>query len=245
MDIISDFDSFHKFIKGTKEGVIIDYAAVPFRMQLQLYSIFLKLKASEWKFENEDKESLLKSVEKLYSPDVPLPEKKELLVKMAFMDDVRFYKALKEFEKHAGEELKEWVKIVLRQSQVVMENLLGDENKILVFTGLGGKDEKIRYFGVFAHRDNELLSDYQRLVIKNELYDGLKSNGGILEKLYFEDFFAAFLFLTEFGSDVKALLRNILKEINVYGNFLRGDFLVTNIKILSKEEIVQQFMYNE
>ncbi len=245
MDIISDFDAFNDFIKGNNGDFSVDYAALPLRMQLQLYALVMNLKVEGWNPAAQDKDELLKSVEKLYSPDVPENEKKELLIKMSFIDDIRFYKALKEFEKHAGKGLDEWVKIALRQNKVILENSLGDEHKVLVFTGLGGKDERIRYFGVFAHRDNKSLSEYQKLVIKNELYDGLKSNGGELEKLYFEDFFAAFLFLAKLKSDVKTTLQKIVDEINVYGNFLREDFLITNIKVLSKEEITRQFINNE
>jgi len=233
---VSDFNSFFEFIN--KDGENYKHIALPLDLQHEFHLTYKKLIDSKWYSKKIDKEKLLQETEKLYSPNVPLDEKKELIVKFSFIDDINFYKALKKYEKFADKELKNWVKIAIKQSEVILENSLGELNNVLIFSGLGGKKDKIRFFGTFFLRyPNNKFSEYQKLVIKNELLEGLKSYNCELEKLYFNNFFAAFIFLAEIKSNLGEILKKILEEINVYGNFLKNNFIITNIKIPSIKEI--------
>ncbi len=40
-------------------------------------------------------------------------------------------------------------------------------------------------------------------------------------------------------ADIKQVFRNIVDECNQYGHFLKEDFMITNVKVLTRGEIIQ------
>jgi hypothetical protein len=121
---------------------------------------------------------------------------------------------------------------------MVIQSSLMDEQQVYISTGLGGKEQKLRYFVVFIC--NESVDEYssvQRKLIKTELEYALTHNNGILEEISFEKDLAIAILLLPVKSDIQGVFSSVINECNQYGDFVRQDIIITNVKRMSVNEI--------
>ncbi len=127
--------------------------------------------------------------------------------------------------------------MALQESRLKLESQLLDENKVLITTGLGGKGFKLRYFIVLFTPNGMPLNNAQRSIITKELKYCMRLNGSELEDIEFEDSFASVLCMIPLNVPPQSLFQSVIKECNVLGNFLFKEFIITNVKALSSDEI--------
>ena len=58
-----------------------------------------------------------------------------------------------------------------------------------------------------------------------------------IEKIDFPENYATFVSLLPISSDIQSIFKSALEECNQLGNFLQANFLVTNVKVFSNDEI--------
>ena len=174
----------------------------------------------------------------LFNPDVPIEEKKNLLVLLASQDKVIAFRTIEKYARNPDPELHSWSILALQESRMVIQSSLMDEQQVYISTGLGGKDQKLRYFAVFIGRENvaEYTSVQQRL-IRTELEYGLKNNHGDLEEISFHDNMAIVILLLPVKSNIQSVFNGVINECNQYGDFVRQDIIITNVKRMTVEEI--------
>jgi len=183
-------------------------------------------------------ELILQHQADLFNPDVPIDEKKSLLVLLAAQEKVEAFRTIEKYAKNPDPELREWSILALQESRMVIQSSLMDEQQVYISTGLGGKEQKLRYFVVFICSENiQEYSAVQRKVIHNELEYGVKNNNGILEEISFEKDLAIALLLLPVKSDIQGVFSSVINECNQYGDFVRPDIIITNVKRMSVDEI--------
>ena len=62
------------------------------------------------------------------------------------------YRAIESFLEIAEEILHDWAVLALNESRMLLESKFLDESQVFISTGLGGKEEKFRYFVVLMTR---------------------------------------------------------------------------------------------
>lgn len=178
--------------------------------------------------------------EKLFDKEFSEDELKEILINIAVYDDVKAYRTIEKFVSVAQGELKQWAILALQESRMLMQSSLLDEQQVFISTGLGGKGKKLRYYVVFLSKANdELLNSTQQKLLKDELIFELKKHDGEFESMDFMDGFSSSLVMLPLTVDIKSVFQNVIAECNQYGGFLQEDLIVTNVKILSRSEIIQ------
>ena len=121
---------------------------------------------------------------------------------------------------------------------MVIQSSLMDEQQVYISTGLGGKGQNLRYFVVFIGNDNvDEYSGVQKKLIHDELEFSLKRHEGILEEITFDKELAEALLLLPVKSDIQDVFSSVINECNEYGNFVRQDIIITNVKRMTTEEI--------
>ena len=65
----------------------------------------------------------------------------------------------------------------------------------------------------------------------------LKKFDAEVEEIHFSEHLATVLLLIPLNHSLKELIEEAIDECNKYGQFLNDDFIVTNVKTLSFEEI--------
>lgn len=194
-----------------------------------------KLQSDEY-FENR---------EQLFLPEISIEQKKEILLSIAVIDDVKAFRTIEKFLNQAEGELKQWAVLAFQESRMLIQSSLLDEQLVFISTGLGGKGQKLRYYVVFINKNRELiLNSVQQKLLKDEVIFELNKHEGEFESMDFSEGFSTVLAMLPLQSDLKQIFRNIIDECNQYGGFLDDDMIVTNVKIMSRNEIIEMLKQN-
>jgi hypothetical protein len=211
-------------------SILEEQIDVDLQMEYFNYSRELKTRFS--------KKMLLKHQKDLFDQDVPISEKKNLLVLLASQEKVEAFRTIEKYAKNPDPELREWSILALQESRMVLQSALLDEQQVFISTGLGGKDQKLRYFVVFIGKDNTVeLTDIQRRLIQTELEFAVKNNNGEIEEINFSGNLAISVLLLPVKSDIQRVFSSMINECNQYGDFVSPDIIITNVKRMSVEEV--------
>ncbi|MGE5410186.1 MAG: hypothetical protein ACM3MI_04435 [Clostridiales bacterium] len=174
----------------------------------------------------------------LFDDTVPLDEKKNLLVLFASLEKVEAFRIIEKYAKNPDPELREWSILALQESRMVIQSSLMDEQQVYISTGLGGRGQKLRYFVVMIGRDENLeYSAVQKKLVQTELEYAVKHNDGELEEVTFDKNMAIALMLLPVKSDLQGVFSSVINECNQYGDFIRPDIIITNVKRMTMDEI--------
>jgi hypothetical protein len=185
-------------------------------------------------------EMILQHQADLFDLSVPLDEKKNLLVLLASQEKVEAFRTIEKYAKNPDPELRAWSILAMQESRMVIQSSLMDEQQVYISTGLGGRGQKLRYFVVLIGRnDKEDYSPVQRKLVKNELEFAVNKNDGELEEMTFRKNLAIAVMLLPVKSDIQRVFSSVINECNQYGDFIRQDIIITNVKRLSISEITQ------
>lgn len=190
------------------------------------------------KSNNEAIEDFDEAEKQLYDPEIPDDDKKRLLVRLAGHDKVEAFRMIERFQKQAEGVLRSWAILAIQESRMILQSSLLDEQQVFISTGLGGKGQNIRYFITLLNEDIDIeFTDTQKKLLESEFQFFLNESEGVLEEIKFENGFALGLFLFPLKKNLQDIFRSFIDECNQYGNFLREDVIITNVKKLSIDEI--------
>jgi hypothetical protein len=177
---------------------------------------------------------------KLNDPSISTNERKTVLQKLANTDSVEAFRALENYKKAPHRELREWAILAHQQSKMLLHSSLLDEQQVFISTGLGGKNDKLRYFLIFPynHPVNNPV-ELQKNSLKSELDFFIKNHKGVVEKIDFSEMFATAMVLLPLKAPIPEIIQEVISECNNYGNFLSEDVLITNMKKFSNKEIIE------
>ncbi|MCF8346801.1 MAG: hypothetical protein K9G38_06280 [Bacteroidales bacterium] len=188
-----------------------------------------------------DGDAALQQMSSLAEEGYSINTKKKILARLATMDDVSAFRAIEAYASDPDEELREWSLLALQESRMHLESHLLEENQVFISTGLGGKDNKLRYYVVLIARNRKKLTSFQKKIIGNEFPYILKKYDGEIEEIEVSGSLAALLLLLPIQYAVKEVFSQGIEECNQYGDFLRETCIVTNVKKLTFDE-VEEFM---
>lgn len=184
-----------------------------------------------------DHDDVIKNREDIFEQHIPEENKKCMLMQLALIESVEAFRTIERFAQDQDQNLQDWAKLALQESKLLLESKILDESRVLISTGLGGKGLKLRYFVVFIARNNQSLSDVHTRIILNETEYALKKRHGEIEEIKFYRNIVTIIPLIPLNVSVQSLFDNIISECNQFGNFLYKNYLTTNLKILTLDEI--------
>jgi len=207
--------------------------------QIDIDLQFEYFNVSKQEKKDADQKDTLNESTKLFDGKTSTEECKKILVQLAALDKVEALRIIEKYYKQAEGELRAWAYLAKKESKLIIESNLLDEKQILISTGLGGKGNKLRYFIVLVAKDGQAFSDTQERIIQNEFDFILKKNNSSIEDIVFESKYSKITALIPLNISIKKTLQSAVSECNNFGGFLESNFLVTNVKILTLEEIEQ------
>jgi len=176
----------------------------------------------------------------LNSSDTSITDCKIFLQKLALLDSVEAFRAIEAYSKNPRPELKEWSILSLQQSNMVLQCSLLDEQQVFISTGLGGKNDKLRYYLIFPYNHNiKRLSKIQKEALVNELDFFMSKHNAITEFTEFDSNYATAMTLIPLKAPIPDIIRDVLHECNQFGDFLSPEVMITNMKKLSHDEIIK------
>lgn len=198
-------------------------------------------KSKKIKENRPDKAETLSKKESLFDQNVDIKEKMEILTLLANLDDVEAFRLIEKFLKDCPSEIKDWSTLALQESRMTIESSLLDENQVIISTGLGGKGKKLRYFTVLSSKKGNPFSELQKKLIEKELNFVMKKHDGEIEKIDFYENYSTFLAIVPLNVSIKELINSAIEECNQIGDFISVKFILTNVKVLSIDEIKESW----
>jgi hypothetical protein len=169
--------------------------------------------------------------------------RKERFAELASVEKVEVYRTIEQYVQSGRQQLRSWAILAMQESRMLLESKLLDENHVFISTGLGGKDGKLRYFIVLLNKKQVMFTATQQKVVRNEFEIMIKQQEGEVEKLSFSERYINLLVLIPIDVTIKEIFKKTIQECNQYGDFLMENFIVTNVKELSRNEI-KEFINN-
>jgi hypothetical protein len=182
-------------------------------------------------------DEVIKNKDDIFHPDLPIEDQKNLLVKLAAVDDIEAYRTLEKYFKKPDPSLRDWAYLALQENRMLIESKILDENQILISTGLGGRGLKLRYFTALISSDKNPFTSLQQKIIREEVGFYMHRAGGELEKISYDKEICSLITIIPLKIPVQTLFKAVIKECNILGNFIQQDFVINNVKILASEEI--------
>lgn len=236
-------DRFYQNIQKALEDLPENFSILEEQIDVEI-----QMKYFEYTKEKRSKEkadAAFKNKEELFDDSVAKERKKEILTNLALYDDVKAYRTLEKFVQESKGTIKQWAILAMQESRMLLQSSLLDEQQVFISTGLGGKGKKLRYFVVFINENREeLLTKTQQKLLKDELVFELKKHDGLVESMDFMEGFSSTLVMIPLTVDIKSVFQRIIDECNQYGGFLQEDMIITNVKVMSRGEIIQ-LMYQK
>ena len=237
-------EKFYKNIQKVLEDLPENFSILEEQIDIEIQMKYFEY--SKLVREKKDLEEWFEKREELFDKETSEERIKEILSAIAVVDDVKAYRTLEKFVEGAKGELKQWGILALQESRMLMQTSLLDEQQVFISTGLGGKGRKLRYFVVFLNKEqSELLTASQQKLLKNELIFELNKHDGEFESMDFMEGFSSSLVILPLSTEIKTVFQTVIDECNQYGGFLHEDLIVTNVKVLSRSEIIQIIHHKE
>lgn len=225
------FEKIQEILGGNPCRLRVLEQQIDLDLQVEYYECSRKLK------KEKDDSWALDHLQYLHEPDYSFEVKKEILARLASVEKVECYRAIESYVEEAEESMKEWALLALNESRMQLESRLMEESQVFISTGLGGRDEMLRYFVVLVSRSRFPLTDTQRKVIPSEFEFVLKKYEGELEEVHFSGYLATLMILLPVNHSLRTVFGEAVRECNLFGDFLMEDFMVTNVRTLSFREI--------
>ncbi len=227
------YDDIQKIFENFSDNINILEEQIDLDVQMSFFEMSQEIR------KEEVQENYLDQEVTLFSADTDSELKKRILIGLAGTDDVKAYRMLEKFLQQADTGIRDWGILAFQESRMLLQTSLHDEQQFHISTGLGGKGKKLRYYLVFINTDKaNMLTPIQQKLVKDELIFELKNANGEFESIDFAEGFSSALVLLPMHVDLKQLVDSVIEECNQYGDFLEGDMIITNVKVLSRNEIL-------
>ena len=188
--------------------------------------------------------NIIEKSDLLYDENISIDEKKEILIQLAGVDDPKAFRVIEKFkEDQRGKELFEWTAMAYQESRTFIQGSLLEENQVFISTGMGGKGQKLRYFIVIISESDENFTETQVKLIKSEIEYFFLNSDSEIEEFKSLGKFVTITALIPISSNIKNLFSLAIDECNQLGNLINENFIVTNVKKLTFDEI-EEFINN-
>ena len=188
------------------------------------------------KRKKKDEAEIIEQKDNLFKTDVSIADKKMLLTQLAVIPKVETFRAIEKYSKNPDAELKDWSYLALYESNAILRSDLLDEKEVYISTGLGGRGDKLRYFVVLITREQKILNELQKRIIKKEITFSSNKYEGEIEKIEFGEYFVTVLLLVSIDISIRKIFDAVIYESNELGDFLSEKFIVTNQKTFTPKE---------
>jgi DNA mismatch repair ATPase MutS len=225
-------------IKKILESIPEHFHILESKTDWDIHNDYIKLIEKFSSQEYNEKELINKS-KKLFLDTTPSNIKIELLVKLGCFGTVKSYRILEKFYNNCDKELKTWSALALQKSYILLESHLTDSNSGFISTGLGGKDNCLRFFYVIFSTTCKPFNITEKKIINLEFEEICKKINSKIETIDFQEDYSCLMILIPMDVPPDTFIMNGINKCNELGEFIVPHYFVTNVDIPSKKEIIE------
>jgi len=188
-------------------------------------------------FDNLDYEEVLMESDKLFDKRTSIEFKKRILILLAHLGSPESCRVIEKFLKISERNLRDWALLSLKECRTFVESVLLQEEEGFISTGLGGKDNKLRYYFIVSSKDGKPFSETDRNTIRRGFETISHKYKSEIEEISFEATYAMIGILIPMDIAVGLVIEEGISECNKMSEFLFPDYYVTNVKKPTPDEI--------
>jgi hypothetical protein len=188
-------------------------------------------------FDNVDYEEVLTESDKLFDKRTSIELKKRILILLAHIGSPESCRTIEKYLKISEGNLRDWALLSLKECRMFLESVLLQEEGGFISTGLGGKENKLRYYFIVSSRDGLPFSETHQNTLKRGLERISHKYKSEIEEINFEAAYAMIGILIPMDVAVGKVIEEGISECNKMNEFLFPDYYVTNVRKPTPEEI--------
>ena len=239
-----DEKNIYNKLKDILEKAGGKYTILEEQVDVDLQMKFFECTKELSKYKRNEKD-VINDSEILYKLETTVEQKKELLAELSNCETVEAFRILENYLKVVSKDMQPWAILSFQHCRIGLESKLLDEHKVFISTGLGGKEDKLRYFVAFKNKLTDTFNETQKKIVRSEFDYIFKKSDCVIEEINFLDSYISIFVIMPIDCDINETIKFAISESNQYGNFLDSNFLITNVKQLQKSEIEYYFNKKE
>jgi hypothetical protein len=225
------FEQIQRFLENFHGEINVINEKIDIQLQMEYFDMSRELK------KQTNEKDLIAESDVLFDENTGFELKKRMLVQYAFIDDPKAYRIIEKYTQLPDNPLKHWSLLALQESRMLMQSKLLDQSQVLISTGLGGKENKLRYFFALFTNTEKPFTDVQKKIIYNEFEEIFRKNESEIEEIQFNEYIATLVVLVPLHITIQNLFSRAIYECNQFGNFLQENCIITNVRIMSIDSI--------
>jgi hypothetical protein len=230
--MINQFDDLQEFLESLPGPIQILEEGINMEVQdeyMDYTNSIVRMKLS-------DEEVELKGT-LLLDNEQPIEDIKNALAMLAFTGSPTAFNFIRLFYEKSENELKAWTLMALYECQVFLESDLTDTDIGFISSGLGAKNNKLRYFFLILPLEGQLFNKVQHKILETELTITAKSLECEIEGLDFQESFVGLTVLIPMDVAISKFIDMGINMSNEFGEFVLEHYYATNTEIPSPDEI--------
>jgi hypothetical protein len=181
--------------------------------------------------------TILERSQNLFDQQTGVQVKKKILIELAHLGTVESYRTIEKFLRQVDKELNVWAVLALRECRMFLESDLLEEKKGFISTGLGGKDNKIRYCFVIRSKDGMSFQKKQQEIIQDQFKRTCAKLDSVLENISFQNNFLSASILVSMDVAVGDVIEHGIENCNKEEPYLKFHYYVTNVSPPTEKDI--------
>jgi len=167
----------------------------------------------------------------------PLEAKRKALALLAHLGTVTAFRQIEKYYQYPDEDLKQWAALSLQECKMLLESTLIEENTGFISSGLGGFQDKLRYYFVVLPLSDRAFTTAETNIIQEEINLVARDLNCIVEFVNHSNAFVGLTVLVPMDLAVGTLIDTGIKKCNDLGGFVFENYYVTNQNIPDIAEI--------
>ncbi|HLF34515.1 MAG TPA: hypothetical protein VI583_09765 [Cyclobacteriaceae bacterium] len=173
----------------------------------------------------------------LFDTQTKTDAKKKVLTLLAHLGTITAFRLIEKYFRNPDNDLKQWTALALQECKMFLESTLTDQSAGFISSGLGGLNDKLRYFFLVLSSSDQPFTPIQKSIIKEEFNFAAKGLNCIIEAVDQADTYVGLTVLVPMDVAVGIFVETGINKCNELGNFVFEHYYVTNQEIPDKSEI--------
>ena len=182
-------------------------------------------------------EETMRISDMLFTTKTPPEAKKKALTLLAHLGTISAYRQIEKYYNTSGNELKPWTALALQECRMFLETSLTDESSGFISSGLGGIEDKMRYYFLVLPTGDKPFTSTQKTVIKNEFNLAAVDLNCVVETVDSSGSYVGLTALVPLDVAIGTFIETGIEQSNELGDFVFEYYYVTNMDIPDSDEI--------
>jgi len=174
----------------------------------------------------------------LFQKKIQLPEKREILFRLAHVGTVPSFDTICDFLKNPDASLRTWAVLCLEECRTFLEmDLLDEEEGSMIMGPSGGIGQRIRHYVVIGVADAKHWQEKEHKLARSAFLQSCDTWNSQVEDTFFGDDYIKLTILIHIDTAADNLIMDAIRLSNEARPLLREHYFITNVTKPDKETI--------